>query len=99
MSEESTIYDVMMMTSSSTTERPYQDYWQFKTYIKMIKYGSGVIIFLGVFGNLLTLFVLQSRAYRTSPSTVVLSALAVSDLGYVTCGLFRHWIIGLTDFR
>ena len=81
-----------------TTEPPYQSYWEFKAYLQLLKYCAGIIIVIGVFGNILTLIVLHSKAYRSSPSNVIISALAISDLGYVVCGLSRHWIIGLTDY-
>ena len=83
---------------AETPEPPYQSYWEFKTYIQILKYVTGAIVVVGVVGNILTLIVLHGKSYKSSPSNIIISALAVSDLGYISCGLTRHWIIGLTDF-
>ena len=97
---ENTTADVLVQIDNVTTpEPPYQSYWEFKTYLQLLKYAAGIIIIIAVFGNILTLIVLHSKAYRSSPSNVIISALTISDLGYVVCGLSRHWIIGLTDYR
>ncbi len=55
-----------------------------------------ILIFTGVFGNTLSLVVLQSRYFRKAPSSFILSALALVDSGVLCTGLLRHWIRGIT---
>ena len=57
------------------------DYWQFNVHWEMFLYISPVLIIGGTLGNLLTLVVMQSQAFRSTPSSFILSALAVVDTG------------------
>ncbi len=59
-------------------------------------YVAPVLIFVGVFGNTLSLAVLQSKHFRNAPSSFILSALAVVDTGVLLTGLLRHWIKNMT---
>ena len=68
-------------------------------YTLLFTYVSPIIIILGTIGNVLTLVVLQSRYYRNSPSTFILSALALTDTGVLLCGLMRHWINNITNYE
>ncbi len=62
-------------------------------------YVAPVLIFVGVFGNTLSLVVLQSKYFRRAPSSFVLSALALVDTGVLLTGLFRNWISAITSGR
>ena len=68
-------------------------------YTLLFTYVAPIIIILGTIGNVLTLVVLQSRYYRNSPSTFILSALALTDTGVLLCGLMRHWINNITNYE
>ena len=59
----------------------------------LLLYISPVIILFGTLGNILSLVVLQSRHYKSTPTTIALSALALADIGVLNTGLLRHWII------
>lgn len=62
-------------------------------------YVSPVVIFVCVFGNTLSLAVLQSKYFRRAPSSFVLSALALVDTGVLLTGLSRNWISAITNGR
>ncbi len=62
----------------------------------LFTYVAPVLIFVGVFGNSLSVAILQSSTFRRAPSSFILSALAVVDSGVLLTGLLRHWIRGLT---
>ena len=55
-----------------------------------------IIIFTGVLGNGLSILILQSKHFRSAPSSFILSILALVDTGSLLTGLLRHWIRGLT---
>ena len=55
-------------------------------------YISPVIILFGTLGNILSLVILQSRHYKSTPTSIALSALALADIGVLNTGLLRHWI-------
>ena len=71
----------------------YYRTWQYKAYINLMVYVPPVLLLLGTVGNVLNLVVLQSRQYRSSTSTVSLSALAVMDILVLWTGLLRQWIL------
>ena len=64
-------------------------------------YISPVIILFGNLGNILSLAVHQSRHYKSTPTSIALSALALADIGVLNTGLLRHWIrvISRVDIR
>ncbi|ELU05186.1 hypothetical protein CAPTEDRAFT_140623, partial [Capitella teleta] len=58
-----------------------------------------MIIVIGVFGNLLTISVMMSKTFRKSPSSIVLSALALADTGNLLTGLMRWWLLYTFDLE
>ena len=60
-------------------------------------YVAPILICAGTVGNILSLIVLQSKAFRRAPSSFILSALALTDTGVLLCALMRHWIKYLTN--
>ncbi|ELU08577.1 hypothetical protein CAPTEDRAFT_64368, partial [Capitella teleta] len=64
----------------------------------LMKYAAGLIIAIGVLGNLLTIIVMMSKDFRKSPSSLVLTALALVDTGNLVTGLMRWWIYYTFDF-
>ena len=86
--------DVTVMVEE---EPPKESYWEYKAYLFILKYVTGVVMVLGIMGNILTLIVLQSKTYQRSPSNVLMAVLAVCDMGYIASGLPRQWILGFTD--
>ena len=67
-------------------------YLEMKVHDFLFLYISPVIILFGTLGNILSLVVLQSRHYKSSPTSIALSALALTDIGFLTTGPLRHWI-------
>ena len=55
-------------------------------------YISPITIIVGTVGNILSLVVLQSRQYKSTPTTYALSTLALIDIGVLNTGLLRYWI-------
>ena len=86
-------------TVTSSVAKEIVTYWQDEVKSLLYKYGASIVGFAGLVGNILTLVVINSKAYGTSPSNIILSGLSTSDLGYSVCGLFRFWLFGLTDRR
>ena len=68
-------------------------------YLIIFTYVSPFLIVIGTVGNILSLIVLQSKYFRDSPSSFIMSALACTDSGVLICGLTRHWIVALTDYK
>ena len=80
---------------TTTEEAVYIDIYSFvemKVHDFLFLYISPVIILFGTLGNILSLVVLQSRYYKSSPTSIALSALALADIGSLTTGPLRHWI-------
>ena len=50
------------------------------------------LLIFGVIGNILTLVVLRGRLFRSSPSSVALSALALADIGVLSSGGLHQWL-------
>ncbi|KAK2150062.1 hypothetical protein LSH36_425g00023 [Paralvinella palmiformis] len=67
----------------------------------IFRYIAPCLIFSGIIGNLLSLVVLLSKQFKkvSSSSTFILSVLALTDIGVLSCGLMRHWILNLTEDR
>ena len=55
-------------------------------------YITPIILLFGVIGNIMTLIVLQSRYYSSSPTCVGLSDLAVADIGVILARGISHWL-------
>ena len=68
------------------------DFIEMKISTAMFLYVPPILMVVGTAGNFLTLVVLQSQAYRSSPTTAALSALALADIGVLNTGLLRHWL-------
>ena len=89
----------------ATTEAPVDvdahSYLQMMVADFLFLYISPVIILFGTAGNILSLVVLQSRHYKSSPTSIALSALALADIGVLNTGLLRHWFrsVSGTDIR
>ncbi|ELU07173.1 hypothetical protein CAPTEDRAFT_216537 [Capitella teleta] len=81
-----------LATSAVVPEQNYRTYWQLEWDAYLMNYAAGVIIFIGVLGNLLTIGVMMSQDFRRSPSSLVLSALALADTGNLVTGLMRWWL-------
>ena len=94
-----TTFQVEMNTSASETFTSdpvaaidIYSYLEMKVAHFLLLYISPVIILFGTLGNILSLVVLQSRHYKSSPTSIALSALALADIGVLNTGLLRHWI-------
>ena len=67
--------------------------WQYRNGVAILSFGPPVLILLATVGNTLSLITLQSPMFRKSPTSFILSALAIVDLTYVNTGLMRQWIL------
>ena len=56
------------------------DLWPRQAAIPLYSYSAYIILAIGIPGNILTLIVLNSKAYNYSLSTISLNVLAVADL-------------------
>ena len=56
-------------------------------------YITPIILLFGVIGNIMTLIVLQSRYYSSSPTCVGLSALTMADIGVILARGMSHWLV------
>ena len=95
----STNIDDITLNVTSASVTPNLIFWEDEVRFQILIYGVAVIFMVGLFGNILNIVVLCSKAYGSSPSNVILTALSISDLGYVLSGLPRFWIVGLTRSR
>ena len=77
---------------------PIDTYWQYGAYIHMFKIIPPILMIVGTIGNTLTLVVMHSKAFRSVPSSLILSALAVADTGVLLTGLLRQWIRMISNF-
>lgn len=73
-------------------------YWQWKARMKLLQIGPPVLLITGTFGNVLTLIVLHTKPFRSAPSSLILNALALADLGILITGLTQLWVITLTNY-
>jgi hypothetical protein len=80
------------METNSTFEHGHQ-----KTAEDLVVYGSPLLIFPGMLGNLLCLVVLQFRFYRRTSFGFLLSALAAADIGVLLTVLLRIWLYHVAD--
>ena len=55
-------------------------------------YITPIIMLFGIIGNIMTLIVLRSRYYSSSPTCVGLSALTVADIGVILARGIHHWL-------
>ena len=69
-----------------------QPFWETRVHDFLFLYISPVIILFGTLGNILSLVVLQSRHYKSTPTTIALSALALADIAVLNTGPLRQWI-------
>nr|AKQ63014.1 orphan G-protein coupled receptor 6 [Platynereis dumerilii] len=61
------------------------------------QYGGAFLLILGVFGNITSLIVLRRKRFRSLPSSLYLTVLAISDFLTIAVGQGgRHWIRALT---
>ncbi|ELT95651.1 hypothetical protein CAPTEDRAFT_197325 [Capitella teleta] len=56
------------------------------------KYAAGLVIIIGILGNLLTIAVMMTKTFRKSPSSLVLIALAVADTGKLSTNPMQEWL-------
>ena len=84
-----------MVTQSSDPD--ISVYWQYSAQNNMFLYISPILIICGSIGNSLIILVMQNAAFHSTPSSIMLSTLAVSDTGILLTGLLRHWIKVLTN--
>ena len=68
----------------------YEYYYNINTKLEIYVYG--VLLFGGLFGNILSFIVLQTKTYRKTPTGFLLSALAVWDSLSLLIGLLDKWI-------
>ncbi|KAK2164765.1 hypothetical protein LSH36_59g07052 [Paralvinella palmiformis] len=59
----------------------------------IFRYVAPILIVFGTLGNFLSVVVLQSKYFKKSPATFILSVLSLTDVGVLLCGLLRHFII------
>lgn len=90
--EFSTDVSVYSTSAETPTTIDYRTLWQYKFYISLFKYVSPIIIFGGTLGNILTLFVMFTKSFRSTPSSLIFSGLAIADSGALCTGLMRLWI-------
>ena len=84
------------ITESYLEEEEEEEFDALRVNKILFTYVAPVLIFVGVFGNTLSLAVLQSKNFRNAPSSFILSALAVVDTGVLLTGLLRHWVKNMT---
>ncbi len=76
-------YDYEELEAKQETERMFQ---------RLFLYIAPFLLLFGIPGNLFSFAVLQSAHFRKSPSSFILSALALTDVAMLLTGLLRHWI-------
>ena len=81
---------------SYTSRRTVDLSWQVSLSTKLIRYVSPVLIVAGTVGNFVAVVTLQSRLFKSSSTSFLLSALALADIGVLNTGFMRVWIYGLT---
>lgn len=95
------VYNFHMTTQSVSTRDDMENQDADKAAKILWKVISPLLLILGTFGNILVITVLTRKSSRKVPTSIFLSALAVSDLLALLTGLLRQWIryVFETDIR
>lgn len=88
----STLVDFLSQTSASATGGDNYALRYEEIVNSLFKFLAPVLIFGGTMGNLLTLAVMQTKGFKKSPTSIILSCLALADTMVLYSGLLRHWI-------
>ena len=70
-----------------------EDFWQNTNADLLFKYFAPVLIIVGTVGNLIAVITLQSRLFKSSSTSFLLSTLALCDVLVLNTGLMRWWLI------
>ena len=91
-SEQTSTY-VPINNTSSTAEASDEDLWQNHVAMFLFKYVAPVLIIVGTVGNLIAVITLQSRLFKSSSTSFLLSMLALCDVLVLNTDLMRWWLI------
>ena len=80
----------MATIGSTAVYSPY--WWQILQVKNWYKYGSPILIVVGTVGNFLSIVTLQSRLFKSSSTSFILSMLAVCEILLLYVGLLRNYI-------
>lgn len=69
-----------------------EDYTAYKCAVLLWKIIPPFLILFGTTGNIITIIVLKQKRLRTSPTSIFLATLAMSDILALVTGLLRQWI-------
>ena len=69
--------------------------WQCKSAVLLYRYAPPILIVVGTIGNFIAVVTLQSRMFKSSSTSFILSVLAIFDVGVLNCDLLRNWLIGV----
>nr|KAG5696507.1 hypothetical protein BaRGS_021043 [Batillaria attramentaria] len=88
-------HEVIIQGSGPIPARPYissRSFPEYQASVAIWKYCPPVLLVLGGFGNVATIFVLRRINWGQSTQHVFLTALAVVDLLLLYTGLLRQWV-------
>ena len=91
-SEQTSTY-VPINNTSCTAEASDEDLWQNHAAMFLFKYVAPVLIIVGTVGNLIAVITLQSRLFKFSSTSFLLSMLALCDVLVLNTDLMRWWLI------
>ena len=78
-----------MLANQTTT----LELWQRNNAELLFRFGSGILILVGTIGNLIAVITLQSRLFKSSPTSFLLSMLALCDVFVLNTGLMNRWLL------
>ncbi|ELU01062.1 hypothetical protein CAPTEDRAFT_201771 [Capitella teleta] len=84
---------------TNVSEEGMEEHWETHVASLLVIYLSPVLIIIGTIGNTLSLIVMQTKRFKSSAASVVLSSLAVSDTALLLVSLLRTWIKELSGIK
>ncbi|KAL8606673.1 hypothetical protein ACOMHN_055348 [Nucella lapillus] len=82
-----------------TTEAHYTTFTIFHVAVHLQKYLSAIIVFSGIFGNIMIMVIMRRMMSGESTINFYFTALAAMDLVHLCIGTLPEWIRHVSDFR
>ena len=83
--------DIGQNGSLNTIDRT-EDFWEESNMVLLFKYCAPVLLIVGTIGNLIAVITLQSRLFKSSSTSFLLSTLALCDVFVLNTGLLNRYL-------
>ena len=88
-----TLSNRTLMTAAAQQSDYYTSFWEYIEQDWMMRCVSPVLLIGGTLGSCLSVMTLHSSMFRSSSTSFILTALAVTDAGVLNTGLLRRWLL------